>query len=66
MTSPDLVTTPSQAAKHFGCTTQTIYDNMERGRLTGFKSGHAWIVVKDEKFAAFKVHDTGIRLRDKE
>ncbi|MBT8402100.1 MAG: helix-turn-helix domain-containing protein [Rhodothermia bacterium] len=59
----DNITTPSEAAKKFGCSTETIYNALRRGDLNGFRIGRRHIIVRDKKYRAFKVHDTGIRLR---
>ena len=63
MTSKEEVTTPSEAAREKGCSTQTIYNAINRGRLTGFKVGPAWIVTRDEKYATFAPVETGARVR---
>ena len=64
MKTEESVTTVSEAAREKGCTTQAIYDNLNSGDLNGFYVGESKrrLVLRDEKFKAFKVFDTGSRI----
>lgn len=61
MTEPNIILA-SEAARHFECAPQTIYNALARGDLNEVRMGRHRFVVKDAKFDAFTVKDTGGRM----
>jgi excisionase family DNA binding protein len=55
----------SEAARRKGCTAQTIYNAIERGNLNAIRMGGNRLVVKDDKYAAYEVQETGGRLHER-
>jgi len=52
----------AEAARQKSCTTQAIYNAIERGDLTGIRIGHHRMVALDEKYESYQVQETGGRL----
>ena len=55
------VTTAAEAAHHFGCTRQLIYQALDDGRLTDRRIGRTRLVVMDKKYREFRVRELGGR-----
>lgn len=47
------------AAKELGIDEQTVRKAIHRGRLTGQKFGHSFVVVEDDRFRNFKLGPGG-------
>lgn len=52
----------AEAARRKGCTTQAIYNAVERGALNGLRVGTSRLVALDAKWDAYAVLETGGRL----
>lgn len=52
----------SEAAREKRCTSQAIYNAIDRGDLNAVRMGRHWLVLKDKKYADYKVQETGGRL----
>lgn len=52
----------TEAAREKGCTSQAIYNAIDRGDLNAVRMGRHRLVLKDRKYKAFKVKQTGGRL----
>ena len=52
----------AEAARRKGCTTQAIYNAVERGVLNGVRVGTSRLIALDEKWDAYAVKETGGRL----
>lgn len=50
------------AAQEKGCTSQAIYNAIARGNLNAVRMGRQWLVMKDKKYSAYQVQETGGRL----
>jgi len=55
----------TEAAREKGCTGQAIYNAIARGDLNGLRMGAHHLVFRDEKYAAYRVQETGGRLHQK-
>lgn len=51
----------SEAAREKGCTPQAIYNAIDRGSLNAVRMGRHWLVVRDKKWKAYEVQETGGR-----
>ena len=56
------VTTAKEAAREKGCTQQAIYNALDRGTMSEVRLGGIRLIVKDAKYAAYKVKQTGGRV----
>lgn len=63
MTEPNVLPA-AEAARRKGCTTQAVYNAIERGDLTGVRVGRHRMVARDEKYDAYRVQETGGRLHE--
>jgi len=52
----------TEAARQKACTAQAIYNAVARGDLNGLRMGAHHLVFRDEKYAAYRVQETGGRL----
>lgn len=60
MPNPNVIPA-TEAAREKGCTAQSIYNALDRGDLTGIRMGAHRLVVRDKKYAAYQVRETGGR-----
>ena len=60
MAKPNL-TTVRDAAREKACTTQAIYNALDRGDLTEVRLGSTRLVVLDARYERFRVKTTGGR-----
>lgn len=57
------VISAADAAREKGCSTQTIYNALDRGDLNGVRMGALRLVLLDDAYGTFQVKETGARLR---
>ena len=55
------VTTAKEAAREKDCTQQAIYNALDRGNMSEVRLGGTRLIIKDAKYNAFKVKQTGGR-----
>lgn len=63
-TEPNVIIA-SEAAREKGCTAQAIYNAIDRGDLNAVRMGRHRMVVRDEKYAAYEVKETGGRRHER-
>ena len=61
MPDPNVIT-PAAAAKEKGCTTQAIHNAISRGDLIAVRMGWSVLIMRDDKYRAYRVQETGGRL----
>ncbi len=52
----------SVAAREKGCTTQTIYNAVERGDLHEVRMGRHRLIIRDASYRKYQVQETGRRV----
>ena len=55
------VITAAEAAKEKACTTQAIYNALDRGDLNEIRMGGIRLILKDTAYEAYQVKQTGGR-----
>lgn len=61
MPEPNVIT-PAVAAQEKGCTTQAIRNAASRGDLNAVRMGTSVLIMRDKKYRAYQVQETGGRL----
>lgn len=54
----------TEAAEEKDCSRQTIHNAVDRGDLNEVRAGHYVLIVRDEKYEAFQVQETGGRMHE--
>ncbi len=60
MKTPNVITA-AEAAREKACTTQAIYNALDRGDLNEVRMGGIRLILKDEAYKAYQVKQTGGR-----
>ena len=61
MIEPNVITV-TEVAREQRCSRQAVYNAIKRGDLNTVLLGSQTVIVKDKKYAAYKVQETGGRL----
>ena len=52
----------TEAAREKGCSAQALKNAVVRGDLNAVRQGRYWLILRDEKYDAYKVKEAGGRL----